>query len=125
VTTFAGKQVTNEQIKATTGLLKFYRRFLGSDHERCKNPEQRFGNPMTRDEARDRLAFLVNVAINRKAGIPDVAGRKQESDYQAALWRECHEIRGHFARRRKLWGLNGRRFQTDILQARYGHLLTG
>jgi hypothetical protein len=119
--TFAGKQVTIEQIKATTGLLRHYRGFLDSGIEHMGT--KRNGVVLSRAMARQRLAFLIHTAINRKAGIPDVACRKQESDYQIKLWRDCTGVRDAVNRRRRAWGLNGRRWETDEIQARYGHLL--
>lgn len=121
--TFAGKPVTRDEVRATIGLLRYYRRFIASDFEQCKDPESRWGRTLTKPDAERRLAFLVNVAINRKAGIPDVAGRKQESDYQTDLWRDHDELRRHRRERLVPWGLNGRRFRTPEVQRRFGHLL--
>lgn len=122
---FAGREFTLDEIKGTIKLLDYYRRFLKSECVKCHNPESRHGNLLTKDQARQRLRFLVNVAINRKACIPDVACRKQESSYQMDLWRDCQEVRMHFNAigRPRIWGLNGKRFRTDEIQKRYGHLL--
>ena len=78
---FAGTPTTLETVRATVAMLRFYRAFLasGPEYEKCKNPEFRHGEPMTRDQVRHRLRLLINTAINRKAGIPDVACRKQET----------------------------------------------
>jgi hypothetical protein len=120
---FAGARCTIEQIRGTIKLLDYYRRFLASDCTRCFNPEQRWPREeMTKDQARRRLRFLTNTSINRKAGVPDVVGRRQTYEYQNTLRRECQQVNDHFNHRRRPWGLNGRRFETDILQKRYGHI---
>lgn len=119
--TIAGTPVTIAQVRGTIKLLDFYRRFLKSACERCVNPEDRYGNAMTQAQARRRLSFLVNLAINRKAGIPD-----PEDDIE--LWRDC-QLAQHLVHRNNPSGLqwrwtNMRRFRTRWIQKRYGHLLS-
>jgi hypothetical protein len=121
---FAGVGCTVEQIRGTVKLIRYYRQFIRSNYEKCHDPTGQWASdPLTKDRAQRRLTSMIHLAINRKAGIPEVSGRKQESIYQLELRRDCDEIREHRRRRRRLWGLNGRRFRTDEIQARYGHLL--
>lgn len=122
MTAIAGTPVTLPQVRATLKLLRYYRRFLESNSLRCHHPERGgwLGESMSKDEARTRLAFLVNVAINRKAGIPDVVGRKQESDYQVQQYRDCRKVREKISRRVRING----GFETPEIRRRYRHLLT-
>jgi hypothetical protein len=117
---YAGKPCTGHEIRATICLLRYYRGFLASDCSVAIDPEDRWrDSTLTKDQARPRLAFLLHTAINRKAGIPDVAGRKQEADYRASLWRDCHRVRDRVNRR-----VIVRQFETREVRARFGHLLT-
>ena len=120
---FAGKSFTIEQIRGTANLLRYYRRFLKSNYERCRVVENAdwFPDPdgMTKAKVRRRLAFLVHVAINRKAGVPDAVGRKQDTDYQRSLWRDVRAVRDKVNRR-----VIVRQFETPEIRTRYGHLLT-
>lgn len=104
---FAGKEVTRSQVMGTTLALREYRRKANA------------GDAF----AAGCLAMILHVAINRKAGIPDVPSRKHDTQYQWDLYHDCKEIRDHLAWRRRPWGLNGRRWRTADIQARYGHLL--
>lgn len=118
----AGKAVTLEQVRGTLWMLRYYREFLRSNCERCPNPEDRQGNSLTKDQARRRLAFLINVALNRKAGID---GTERPIDIE--LWRDCQLVQ-HLIHRNNPSGLqwrwhNMRKFRTDRIQKRYGHLL--
>ena len=97
--TFAGEPVTKSQVAGTLKLLRYYRDFLASDCELCRNPESQWADTLTKGQARRRLRFLVNTAINRKAGVPDVACRKQDADYQAGLRRDCNRVRDRVNRR--------------------------
>lgn len=91
--TFAGKEFTRDQITGTVKLLRYYRDFIKSDKEQAKDPEGMWGyGVIDKSQAKHRLAYLINVAINRKAGIPDVVGRKQTSDYQRDLWADCRDV---------------------------------
>jgi hypothetical protein len=92
----AGKPVTAAELTGTLGLLRVLRR---------------------RGEL-SRLAYLVNVAINRKAGISDVACRKQDPDYQARLRRDAWRLRD-IARRVRVY-----QFETPEVRDRFSHLLS-
>lgn len=83
----------------------------------------------------DAVAFdrfmlaALNRRINLRGGLAEdgVAhtGRRTAPDYQTELQRDAWELQGHQARRTRLWGLNGRRWRTDVVQRRFGHLLAG
>lgn len=120
--TIAGRPVTKPQVTGTLKMLRAYRDFLASDCGRCLDLEGRVWgrDALTKDQARHRLRFLINCAINRKAGISDHAW-----DYE--LWRDCQLVQ-HLVHRNNPSGLqwrwtNMRRFRTNYIQKRYGHLL--
>jgi hypothetical protein len=115
--TFAGAMTTLGRVRGTIRLLRYLRLFLSSECTRAKHPSQ-WGDTLTKPEARRLLSILIHVAISRKAGIPDVACRKQESDYQASLWRDCYAVRDRVNRR-----VIVRRFETAEIRRRYGHLI--
>lgn len=117
----AGKEVTLRQIKGTLALLRHYRKFLRSEYEWCPDPEGRWacGN-INKAEGQRRLWFLVNTAINRKAGIPDHVNNIE-------LWRDCQLVQ-HLIHRNNPSGLqwrwhNMRKFRTSYMQKRYWYLL--
>lgn len=115
--TFAGKEFSPAQIKGTLKLLRYYRAFLNSDKLEAKDPEGMWGyGVMDKNHAKHRLKFLINMAINRKAGIPDVVGRKQSSDYQRDLYYDCQQIR-HWRRNGSFWNYRPReKFRTKEIQ---------
>lgn len=117
----SGRDTTVERVKATLGMLRYYRRFLRSNYDLCRNPEDKFDSKMTKPQTRARLAFLVNVAINRKAGIPDVKGRKQDPDYQTSLRRDARSINDHFGKR---FALRYTALSNADLRKRYRDVLT-
>lgn len=51
--------------------------------------------------------------------------RRFDPTYQTELERDAQELRDHAAWRRRLHGLNGQRWRTDVVQRRLGHLLDG
>jgi hypothetical protein len=114
---FAGSMTTLGRIRGTIRLLHYLRLFLASKCTRAKHPSQ-WGDTLTKPEARRHLSMLIHVAINRKAGIPDVMCRKQESDYQVSLWRDCRAVRDRVNCR-----VIVRRFETAEIRRRYGHLI--
>jgi hypothetical protein len=120
----AGSEVTLGQVRATVRMLDYFRRFLRTDVDRMIDPLSGWmRTELDHDGARAKLAFLIHTAINRRAGVPDRVGRKQEADYQAAIQRDCRGVNDAINHRRRPWGLNGRRWETDEIQARYGHLV--
>lgn len=118
---FAGILVTNPQVKATLATLRYYRAFVRSDEQyaECRALERRWDSRLTRQAAQERLGWLVNVAINRKAGIPDVACRKQASDHQAALYRDAGRLMAITRHRVRHY-----QFETAEVRRRFGHLLS-
>lgn len=50
--------------------------------------------------------------------------RKLNPDYQTELARDAQELHDHVTQRLRLWGLNGRRWRTDSVQRRLGHLFS-
>ncbi len=113
---FAGREVTREQVRATIKLLSYYNRFLRSEeHDRCASPEQ-WGIYYTKEQARHRLNFLIENAINRKAGIPDQT--QDERDEFIRLWRDSRRIQEIRVNRIRHY-----QFETDLARKRFGHLL--
>ncbi len=107
------------QVRNTINLITYYRRFLRSDCTRMVQPESGWmRTELSKDEARRRLHFLVNVAINRRAGIPDEQGRKQRHEYQIEQYRDCQAVRECVQHRRIV-----RQFATRVVRERFGHLL--
>ena len=87
--TIAGEPVTLAEVRGTLSMLRYYRAFLRSDprkygectstaHVRSLRDALFWGGTMNRDETRRWLGYIVNMAINRKAGIPD-DGRRSET----------------------------------------------
>jgi hypothetical protein len=116
----AGKEVTREQVRGTIALLDYFRRFLRSACAECKCPEDRYrtGRRLDRHQARRRLTYLIDMAINRKAGIPDVPSRKHESDYQIRIFRDMRALHDRINRRVRVY-----QFETAEVRKRFQHLL--
>jgi hypothetical protein len=129
--TIAGETVTHQQVAGTLAMLRYYRKFVRSEYRECVDLQwfsdfhvaKYFGRRLSRDEAQARLGWLVKVAINRKAGTDNPPGRKHDESYQISMRRDCQELRDHRRWRRRLWGLNGRRFENEDIQRRFGHML--
>jgi len=120
---YAGKKFTPEQIRGTTKFLRYYRAFIASDKEQARDPEGQWGyGVINKDQARYRLKYLINVAVNRKVGIPDVVGRKQEPIYQRDLQADAREIREWRRRRLVPAGLRPGRFRNAEVQKRCGYI---
>ena len=77
-----------------------------------------FDYKLHREQARNRLGWLVNVAINRKAGIPDDGRRKRDPDYQIRLRRDCAYIRNWLNHWMRFYSL-----ETPEMRKRYEHLV--
>lgn len=108
------------RIRATVALLKHIKAFLASSATRMKDPYSGFGVYLDREQAAHKLRWLIHVAINRKAGHPDVPGRKYTSDYQACLLRDAGRVRGKLKHRVVI-----HQFETREVERRLGHLLQG
>ena len=60
------------RVVATLDTLRYFRAFLASDCRVMRDPYSGWmGTELDKREARQKLTWLVNVAINRKANIPD------------------------------------------------------
>lgn len=78
-----------EAIAATNQLIKYFRDFLASDFDKAKVPTSIYGwtatgQVMDKEDAKRRLRELIDVAINRKAGIEDITPKQKQRliDYQ-------------------------------------------
>jgi hypothetical protein len=128
--TIAGEPVTLAEVKGTLSMLRYYRAFLRSDPRkygecaritvgvRSARDALFLGQTMDRDETRRWLGYIVNMAINRKAGIPDEGRRKRDPDYQIRLRRDCAYIRNWLNHRMRFYSL-----ETPEMRKRYGHLV--
>ncbi|MBU6231365.1 hypothetical protein KGP36_01750 [Patescibacteria group bacterium] len=78
---YAGKEVSALAVSETARMLRYYRRFIreGLPGQQCRDLEDEWrSNTFTKEQAQQRLSFLVNVAINRKAGLPDITPEEEE-----------------------------------------------
>lgn len=112
----------------TLKMIKHYRAFIRSEcgFKSCRDLQDnwRIAVLVGRDAVQARLWRLVNTAINRKAGIPDSF---PPSEHDIELWRDCQLVQ-HLVHRNNSSGLqwltwHPRRFRTNYMQRRYGHLL--
>lgn len=105
-----------EKIRATVKLLQYYRAFLRSDCREAKDPQQ-WGFYLNQSQARRRLHLLIDVAINRKAGI---ACRDRCCD--PLIWV------GWLRDRQRLLEIHKRirvyQFETEEVKKRFSHLLS-
>lgn len=109
----------HDRIVSTTKLLAHFRAFLRSDCHEMRDPVSGWGFYLDKAAARRKLSHLIDVAINRKAGIPDVpVGRKFDPDYVTRVWRDCYRVRD-MAKRIRHYSL-----ETPELTRRFGHLLS-
>lgn len=76
-------------IAATNQLIKYFRDFIASDFDKAKVPASIYGwtatgQVMDKEGAKRRLRELIDVAINRKAGIEDITPKQKQRliDYQ-------------------------------------------
>lgn len=82
---------THEQIEGTVRELRWYREFIRSDSEFARDPWALDGYRFTRREAQTRLTWMIDTAINRKAG--------QVDDPHARVTAPMNHL-GRFPRRR-------------------------
>lgn len=89
-------------VAATVALLKHYRAFVRSDCGRMRDPEHKWPpHEYNRDQAQNRLSYLVNMAINRKAGILDpehLTGVQLDDVKRQArrVWLDDPELPAHY-----------------------------
>ncbi len=84
----------------------------------------RDGRELDADGFAREMDRALQARINIRGGLVQ-CGRRMDDQYQTELQRDAWELQAHRESRVRLWGLNGRRWRTDIVQARLGHLLDG
>ena len=114
--TIAGKPVTRDQIRGTIGLFRHFHRFLSSDATHCLIPGDWTRRKLTKEQARRHLDRLIDVAINRKAGIPDETYAECE---QMTHWRRDQQRLRDIGQRIRVY-----QFETVEVRQRFGHLLS-
>ncbi len=104
MTTGAYAGQSHDAIVATLGLLKHYQAFLASSCTEMRDPNEiaQWRDGATRLDkaaARQRLTWLIHVAINRKAGVLDhplnhrgTPTRKHDADYERGQRQDRNEI---------------------------------
>jgi hypothetical protein len=119
---FAGKEVSKEGVQRTVALLKHFRAFLASDCQLMSDPlagfDTRCSLHLTKERARRLLHYIIDVAINRKAGIPDFPHEKCHLDFQNRLRRDQQRLKDIHNRIRVY------QFETKEVQRRFSHLLS-
>jgi hypothetical protein len=108
----------HKAIVATLGLLKYYKRFLASDCIEAQCPISGYGFYITKPEAEQKLIWLIQMAINRKAGIPDQFGKRDDIDYVGKLRRDQIALQ-NIRRRIRVY-----QFETKEVRSRFSHLLS-
>lgn len=111
-------------IAATKALLKYFRDFLASDAKFAKVPTSVYGwmaegDVMDKEDAKRRLGKLIDVAINRKAGIPDLTPKEEErlADYA----HDARTISDYLTRRIRHTGSRNL-LRTPELKAKYPYI---
>ncbi len=112
----AGATVTKSQVTATIALFRYFHRFLKSDCTHCLIPGDWTRRKLTKQEARRHLDRLIDVAINRKAGIPDETYAECE---QMTHWRRDQQRLRDIGQRIRVY-----QFETVEVRQRFGHLLS-
>ena len=112
-----------EKIRATVKLLQYYRAFFRSDCREAKDPQQ-WGSYLNKTQARlsgrqarRRLHWLIDVAINRKSGV-----ECQQRCCDPLTWigwrRDQQRLQG-IHRRIRVY-----QFETEEVKTRFSHLLS-
>lgn len=71
------------QISASASLVRHFRDFLQSGSLQMPDPYDSWGTTLlNKEEAQSKLKYLIDVAINRKAGIPDAYNSELEGRHQ-------------------------------------------
>lgn len=77
---------THQAIVATLATLRHFQAFLASDCRVMHDPyERNFPVELNKRQAERKLHWLIQVAINRKAGVPESRGRYDTDDSQRHL----------------------------------------
>jgi len=106
------------RVHATVCMLRFYRDFVRSGRERVQDPGAWYPKMLSRQEAAERVAWLVNTAICRKSGAFPPRGRKWTEEYQIGLRRDQNRLEDRRERRGSIY-----QFETPELTRRFGALL--
>ena len=116
--------VEKQAISATKALLQYFRDFIASDAKFAKVPESAYGwtaagDVMDKDEAKRRLRSLIDIAINRKAGIPDLTPEqnKRLADYA----HDARTISDYLTKRIRHTGARNL-LRTPEMKAKYPHI---
>lgn len=116
--------VEKQAISATKALLQYFRDFIASDAKFAKVPESAYGwtaagDVMDKDEAKRRLRSLIDIAINRKAGIPDLTPEqdKRLADYA----HDARTISDYLTKRIRHTGARNL-LRTAEMKAKYPHI---
>lgn len=105
-----------KQIRATRNLLQWFRDFLASDCDEAIDPYTGgwFPKRLNKAQARKKLHWLIDVAINRRAGLPD----NDPADL-IPYWRDKQRLEDILVRRIRHY-----QFETVEVRNRFGHLLS-
>ena len=113
-----------QAISATKALLQYFRDFLASDAKFAKVPTSAYGwtaegQVMDKEDAKTRLRKLIDVAINRKAGIPDLTPKEDQrlADYA----HDARVINDYLTRRIRHTGSRNL-LRTPEMKAKYPHI---
>jgi len=113
-----------QAISATKALLQYFRDFLASDAKFAKVPTSAYGwttegEVMDKDEAKRRLRSLIDIAINRKVGIPDLTPEqdKRLADYA----HDARTISDYLTKRIRHTGARNL-LRTAEMKAKYPHI---
>lgn len=114
----------HDRIVGTLKLLLYLKRFLASDCVECVDPIARMhgwrsGFYLNKEQARRQLHWLIDVAINRKAGLPDVRDHRDTPDYLTRLRRDYWRLIDIRQRRIRVY-----QFETPEVRRRFKHLLS-
>lgn|GEM_PF-4920666 len=110
---------SHQSIVATLKLLKHFRTFLQSKCDFMIDPYSDWHrDKLDKEQAQRKLIWLINMAINRKAGIPDYLGRKDSDDYQRNLKHDYWSLVNKLTKR-----ITIRSFNLPEMNKRFGHLL--
>jgi hypothetical protein len=111
---------SKKAISSTLITLKYFKAFLRSNCERMIDPYSDWQRrELTKEQAKNKLQWLINVAINRKAGIPDIPSRKYSDEYQTDLKRDYYSLYNKITNRIVVYSFN-----LPEMNKRFGHLLS-
>lgn len=113
-----------QAISATKALLQYFRDFLASDAKFAKVPTSAYGwtaegQVMDKEDAKTRLRKLIDVAINRKAGIPDLTPKE---DQRLADYAHDARVINDYLTRRICHTGSRNLLRTPEMKAKYPHI---